>query len=329
MKLIEPQKIFDKHGRPLEYLRLSVTDRCNLRCFYCMPSEKMQFMPRAELLSYEEMVELVAYFTELGVKKLRITGGEPFVRKDLIGFLSELRKTQAQLDIRITSNGVLLGKYLQELKQLEISKINLSLDTLEPGRFLRITGRDDFDKVFKCLMSLLEAEFEVKLNCVLMKGVNDSDINSFLGLAKEFPIEVRFIEEMPFNGLGAQRGFISQDEIRDLIRAHIGGQEYVRLEDSDSSFSAQPDDFQGRVGIIPAFSRSFCGQCNRIRLSANGQIKTCLFGKDQLNLKDMLRSGWEKDRIMEEIIKAYQFRPKDGIEAEKNSELFSMSRIGG
>jgi GTP 3',8-cyclase len=317
----------------MEYLRLSVTDRCNLRCFYCMPSNDMKFLPRKELLSYEELEALVQSFVGLGINKIRITGGEPFLRKDLMDFLGFLRSDFPQLKLAITSNGVLLGKYFDQLLDLNINQINLSLDTLDPGKFLRITGSDRFDVVFKTLFDLLEKDFSVKLNCVVMKGVNDEEIISFAELTKDFPISVRFIEEMPFNGLGNQRGFMNHIEIRKVLTNRFGKLDFKAVEMRSPSLDSKINGYQGSIGIIPAYTRSFCGQCNRIRVSATGKIKTCLYGNDTLDLRELVRSGVRGEEIKSRIISVFKGRPKDGHTAEKKmtgkSSWSSMSEIGG
>ncbi len=293
-----------------------------------MPSEKMKFLPKNELLTFEELGLLVRKFIDLGVSKIRITGGEPFVRKDLIYFLKDLRKNHPDVTLAITSNGVLLGKYLNDLRSIGIEQINLSLDTLDPGRFLRITARDDFEKVQKCLFDLIESGFKTKVNFVVMKGVNDDEIIPFSELAKDFPVQVRFIEEMPFNGLGKQRGFIDHEAIKDTLRSHWGSMDFNDHEIGSSSFNTSPIGFQGSIGVIPAFTRTFCGSCNRIRISAIGRVKTCLYGKDELDLRYLLRNGKEAE-IERAINQSYSKRPENGLEAEKHTKLTSMSLIGG
>ncbi len=321
-------RIVDSFGRPLEYLRLSVTDRCNLRCFYCMPDERMKFLPKKELLSYEELGFVVHELVELGIKKLRITGGEPFVRQDMMGFLTGIVDSHPELELGITSNGVLLGRHIKELKALGIQKINLSLDSFDPSRFLRITARDDFQKVYACLLDLIESGFQVKINCVVMKGVNDHEIPDFAEFARTFPVSIRFIEEMPFNGHGKQRGFLSYDQIKAILEEKYGILDLRQSETSSSSFDFAPSGFEGSIGIIPAYTRSFCGSCNRIRISATGQMKNCLYGKNVLDLRELIRSG-RREEIKQMIINKYKVKEENGVQAEKGSELVSMSMIGG
>ncbi len=321
-------RIVDSFGRPLEYLRLSVTDRCNLRCFYCMPDERMKFLPKKELLSYEELGFVINELVGLGIKKLRITGGEPFVRRNMIGFLKGIVESHPELELGITSNGVLLGKHIKELKAIGIQKINLSLDSFDPSRFLRITARDDFQKVYGCLLDLIESGFQVKINCVVMKGVNDHEIPDFAEFARTFPVSIRFIEEMPFNGHGKQRGFLSYGQIKSILEEKYGTLDLQQAEISSSSFDFAPSGFEGSIGIIPAYTRSFCGSCNRIRISATGQMKTCLYGKNVLDLRGLIRSG-KREEIKHMIINKYKVKEENGLQAEKGSELVSMSMIGG
>src|SRR5690606_40602271 len=192
--------LIDPYGRQLNYLRLSVTDRCNFRCYYCMPEEGMNFVERKDLLSYEELEQLTRLFVDLGVNKIRITGGEPFVRRGIMDFLSTLSTIDGLQQITVTSNGTLSEAHRKQLKSLGILKINISMDSLDRQRFFEMTRRDRFDEVYGCVLELMAAGFEVKLNCVVADGQNISDIVPFIELTKNYPLSVRFLEEMPFNG---------------------------------------------------------------------------------------------------------------------------------
>lgn len=331
-------KLVDDHGRTLNYLRLSVTDRCNFRCYYCMPEEGIDFAAKKDLLSFEEMLFLTDIFCELGISKIRITGGEPFVRNGIIPFLDKLSATPGLEEITLTSNGSLHSKYVNFLAERGIRKINISLDSLERERFFRITRRDEFDAVFTGIFSLLEAGFQVKLNCVVAEGKNIDDIIPFIELTRDNPIAVRFLEEMPFNG--SNQFDIPVWNHRDIYR-HIAGHyphvQKLESEITSTSVNYQIPGYTGSFGIIPSFSRTFCGTCNRIRLSATGEMRTCLYGPPAANLRDLIRSGASKTDIEQEIIFAVQHRERDGFEAEAlsnrqnhdNGIHTSMSVLGG
>ena len=192
--------LVDNHGRKISYMRLAVTDRCNLRCFYCMPEEGLDWLSRTELMSYEEMLRMCQLMVQMGIEKIRITGGEPFVRKDIMQLLSRIADIDGLKDITITTNGVLTAPHISDLKALGVKSINLSLDTLNAGRFFAITRRDEFAAVMNTLDELLKHDFEVKINAVVMDGKNTQDIAPMVALTKDLPVSVRFIEEMPFNG---------------------------------------------------------------------------------------------------------------------------------
>ena len=195
--------LYDNHGRLVNYLRLAVTDRCNLRCFYCMPEHGVEFLKRSEVLSFEEMERMIRVMADMGIDKVRITGGEPFLRKGLMQFLRALRAIKGIKEIHITTNGTLTFPHLAELKELNISSVNLSLDTLDPKRFYEITRRDVFPEVMKTLHGLLDYRIPLKINAVVMQGKNEADIRPLVELTRHLPVGVRFIEEMPFNGTGS------------------------------------------------------------------------------------------------------------------------------
>lgn len=325
--------LVDKYGRQLNYLRLSVTDRCNLRCYYCMPEEGMKFVNREQLLSWDEMYLLTSLFTELGVSKIRITGGEPFVRNGIMPFLKNIHALEGMREINITTNATLTGKYIDELKALGIIKLNISLDSLDAKRFYNITRRDVFAEVYQTVLHLLNKDFDIKLNCVLSASKNTEDIIPFIELTKHHNLSVRFLEEMPFNG-GETFDTINWNH-KDIYR-HISRHydEIITLRNAPNSTSLNyaVSGYKGSFGIIPSFSRTFCGTCNRIRLSATGELRTCLYGAAAANLRDELRSGKGEEEIKQTIISAVQGRERDGFTAErKNIKSIhdSMSVLGG
>lgn len=324
-------KLIDKFGREINYLRLSVTDRCNLRCTYCMPERGLVFANRDNLLTYEELLRLVDILGTLGISKVRLTGGEPFVRSDFMYFLKELRTRKFLEKISITSNLTLIRPHLDELLELGIRDINVSLDAIDKQTFLEITRRDEYEKVYQALMQMIEKGFNIKINCVVMQGVNDNQVLPLLELAKDHPISVRFLEEMPFNGSGeARKEVMNYQEILSLISETHN---YSPLLDEASSTSRnyKIEGFSGSFGIIPSFSRTFCGDCNRLRLAATGEVRTCLYGGDQLSLRDLLRSGASEDEMKEVLIQAVGDKSKDGFAAssENKEEYISMTKLGG
>lgn len=327
----------DKYGRQIDYLRLGVTDRCNFRCTYCMPTEKMKFLPRNELLSYEESLHLVKVFSELGVNKVRLTGGEPFVRKNFIYFLEKLSLIKGIDAINITTNGAVLKPFIPALKEMGINGINLSLDTLDQEKFFKVTRRDELGKVLDALDTLMEFNIPTKINCVLMGDENIEDIIPLVNLGKDKPVSIRFIEEMPFNGNGVIQHEIDWDYkkiVKHILSVYPNA---VRLTDSKNttSYNYRIPDFKGSFGVIPAFSRTICGACNRIRMTATGTIKTCLYDKGIFNIKDLLRAGATDDQIKSAIMDAVSHKHETGFEAEKEKfrqdggDFESMSIIGG
>ena len=325
--------LFDNHGREMSYLRLAVTDRCNLRCTYCMPAEGIAYLPEKKLLSWEEMLRIVHVLNQLGIRKVRITGGEPFVRPGLMDFLQELAKIE-NLEICLTTNGVLLENHLDSLLNLGIKNVNLSLDSLDSERFFKITRRNDFDQVYRNLMRMIEANFRVKLNAVVMHGMNEMDILPLVNFTEKHPVSVRFIEEMPFNGSGLveEKLFWDYRRILSHIKTEFPHIEEVPMAYGETSKNYHVPGFMGDVGIIAAFSRTFCGSCNRIRVTSLGQVKTCLYDDGVFDLKEYLRLGVSDEDLKNTMIKIFGERPKDGFEAENNRKGVineSMTSIGG
>lgn len=269
--------IYDSYGRKIDYVRLSITDRCNLRCTYCMPQD-IVFAPKNELLTYEEMLFILKVLREKGIEKVRLTGGEPLARKDIMFFLREL-STYGFKEITLTTNGVLVGDYLEELKELGITRINLSLDTLDKEKFHKITRRNDFDKVWDALEKMISIGMDVRINAVLMDGINSDEIIKLSNLSLEKPIGVRFIEEMPFDGKSTEKtkSFIDYKEILKTLNATYPNLEKIQDAESSTSMNYRVPGSPGTIGIIPAYSRTFCGSCNRIRLTSFGELKTCLY----------------------------------------------------
>ena len=328
--------LIDNHGRQINYLRLAVTDKCNLRCFYCMPAEGLNWIPKKELFTYEEMLQLCTLLAKMGIEKVRITGGEPFIRKDIMQFLDSLSKIDEIKQITITTNGVLTAPHVPELKKIGVHSVNLSIDTLDRKRFAAITRRDELPAVLETLDALLLHGIETKLNAVVMAEKNIEDIIPLVTLTKTLPVGVRFIEEMPFNGEGIHLNSLAWDHVRilDLIKETFPDIKKIPDPPFSTSYNYHIPGHKGTVGIIAAYSRSFCGTCNRIRITPQGEMNTCLYGGGVLNLKDIMREGKDDSYLQKMILDALGHRYVDGWAAEKARHESapvheSMATIGG
>jgi molybdenum cofactor biosynthesis protein A len=328
--------LLDNHGRRITYLRLAVTDRCNLRCFYCMPEDGLNWLSRTELMTYEEMLRVCELLVKMGIEKIRITGGEPFVRKDIMQLLTALSKLDGLKELSLTTNGVLTAPHVAELKAIGVRSVNLSLDTLDAGRFFAITRRDEFANVMDTMHELLKHDREVKINAVVMAGKNTQDIIPLVQLTKDLPVSVRFIEEMPFNGDGHSYSGALWDYVRifDEIRSVYPDIQKVPDPQYSTAYNYQIPGHVGSIGIIAAYSRTFCGTCNRIRITPQGTLKNCLYDDGVLNIKDLMREGKSNTAIVDALHLAFNSREKDGWAAERkrmeNPNFHeSMATIGG
>lgn len=325
----------DSFGRKINYLRLAVIDRCNLRCTYCMPESGLAWIPQEDLMTPGEMLRLCRLFTEMGVGKIRITGGEPFMRKDLLPLLENISHLPGLQELTLTTNGLLTQPFIPEMKTLGIRSVNISLDTLDEGRFFRITRRNGLDKVLGTIHTLLAHRIKVKINCVVMDRQNTEDIIPLVSLAERLPVDIRFIEEMPFNGT---KDPVSLKWDFPHILEHIKREfpDIAKIPDPEysTSYNYRVPGFRGNIGIIAAHTRSFCGSCNRLRLTPSGILRTCLYESSGKNMKTELRAAKSDDELKEIIFRAVQKKPKDGREAEKIStptrQVYeSMATIGG
>ena len=328
------QQLVDNFGRQISYLRLAITDRCNLRCQYCMPAHGIDIVDREELLTYKEMYRITRVLSELGVNKVRLTGGEPFVRKDFMSFLEMLDFNDLLDEINITTNGVLISKHLEQIEKLKVKSINLSLDSLNREKFKTITRRDQFDKVYEALEQLENSKLNLKLNVVVQSGINTDEIIDFVELTKTRNIAVRFIEEMPFNGVGQKETneVWNYNKILSEINREFPSTEKLKDKKSSTSMNFKVENHKGTFGIIPAFTRTICSDCNRIRITATGMFKNCLFDDGVFNIREFMRNGASNDELKDLFLKLVAKKPKDGFVAEANrgtdvSE--SMSTIGG
>ncbi len=332
--------LVDQFSRTISYLRLSVTDQCNLRCQYCMPkeqqgaiAEKRQFLPHSELLTYEELLRVVRCAASLGMTKLRLTGGEPLLRRDILYFVEELTRIEGVKQIRLTTNGVLLEKNAARLFQLGVRKLNVSLDTLQPAKFHKITGFDFFHQVWSALESALSLGFSIKLNVVAMRGINDDEFIDFARLAVKYPVQVRFIEFMPAGDAGSwqQKRFIA---VADIIKkigvlGELIPQQAQAQAGPAQMFSLHTDmGLTGRVGFISPISHHFCDRCNRLRLTAEGRLRACLLKDEERDLKALIRGNASDADIVAAIRNTIENKPK-GHELHSTEDVLRRNRYGG
>ena len=287
-------------------------------------------------MTYEEMLRLCELLVKMGIEKIRITGGEPFVRKDLMLFLEALSKIDGLNELTITTNGVLTAPLVPELKKLGIRSVNLSLDTLDANRFFTITHRDEFGKVMHTLDELLKHDIKVKINAVVMDGKNIQDIIPMVQMTKDVPVSVRFIEEMPFNGDGHVYSGLKWDYMRilDEIKKHFPNIKKLEDKPASTSYNYHIPGHKGDIGVIAAYSRTFCGTCNRIRVTPDGVLKTCLYDGGVMNIRDVMRANVSDEELQTKLLDAFGNRPKDGREAEQKRNVNdpaheSMATIGG
>ena len=329
------KEMVDNNNRKINYLRLSITDRCNLRCTYCMPENGVNFQPHNEILSYEEMLHIVRLAILRGIRKVRLTGGEPLIRKGFIDFLQKLHDIEGLEEITLTTNGVLLKELANDIKACGIQRLNVSLDTLKPERFLKITGRDYFDRVWEGILEAEQLGFApIKINVVAIKGFNDDEIPDFARLTLEKPFHVRFIEIMPIgeDNSWSQDKFISQEDILDKIKT-VGDLKPIHRRHSLDGPARRfiLDKGKGELGVIGSLSNHFCNICNRLRLTADGQLRSCLFSDKEFDIKSLLRNGKGDPAILELIETAIKEKPKNHGNkyiGHKNCTRH-MSTIGG
>jgi cyclic pyranopterin phosphate synthase len=294
------QPLIDSFGRVHNNLRISVTDRCNIRCVYCMP-ESVQFLPRESLLSFEEIVRFVRVATTLGVDKIRLTGGEPLVRRDLPRLVVMIAAIPGVKDVGLTTNGILLAPMARALRDAGLKRINVSLDTLDPKRFEELTRRTGFEQVIEGILAAKEAGFEpVKVNAVAIKGFTEHDVVPLGRFAREHGLELRFIEYMPLDAVDRweRDKVLFAAEILDLLTRGIGP--LAPAPDQDPRAPAADYDYLdggGRVGLIASVSRPFCASCNRVRLTAEGKLRNCLFALDETDVRALLRGDATDDQI--------------------------------
>lgn len=328
--------LIDGFGRSIDYLRVSVTDRCNFRCVYCMPHDGVQFMPREELLTYDELERIIGVFVNLGIEKIRITGGEPTVRKDIV----ELVRRIGSLPLRsyaMTTNGYLLDELAEPLRAAGLQRLNISLDTMHRDRFQKMARFDGYEKTWRGIRKAADLGFApIKLNMVVLRGINDDEIFDFVELARERSWHVRFIEYMPSSGdLG--NTFDASHIIRTDELKRIVSQKYALIPITEAVQSGPAkmhtiEGFAGKIGFIDPYAEHFCAACNRIRLTALGKLKWCLFSNEGLDIKSFIRSGksdaeleaWIRERIVRDKPEHHPIAISDMIRANT-----VFSQVGG
>lgn len=342
----------DAYGRKIEYLRISLTDKCNLRCKYCMPAEGIGLMKHSEVLTLEEICRTARVLTEMGVCRIRLTGGEPLVRRGIVGLMQSLQELPAHPELAMTTNGVLLADRLEELVSVGLQSVNISLDTRNRDVYRELTGTDGYEAVERSIDLALQMGLPVKLNCVPIRGINDGELADLAEYARDRKIDVRFIELMPMGCAREYRG-VSESEILEMLEKRFGEAETLTEQGADAnniSGNAMDSDvpigtadhrgparyvhfrgFQGRVGFISPLSHAFCSECNRLRLTVDGRLKLCLYYPEGLDVKQLLRSGCTDEELMTSIRGIIMQKPErhEFCETKSAKERRSMYEIGG
>ena len=326
------KQLIDPFGRKIEYLRISVTDRCDLRCSYCM-SEDVEFLPRQDILSFEEILRLAESFAQLGVTKIRITGGEPLMRKKLPELITGIKAIEGIEEVVITTNGTLLTQYAKPLYEAGLSRLNISLDTLIPDRFKQLTRRDRLQAVLDGINEAKKYPFDsIKLNAVVMKGMNDDEIISLTDYAIDNEIDITFIEEMPLGEVGYDRSvtFLSSADIKAVIEGKYPLKTSSYKTGGPAVYSSI-ENKKTRIGFISPHSNNFCSDCNRVRITAVGRLLLCLGNENSQDLRTMMRAGCSDEKLMQNLISSLQLKPEkhDFDLAEEVQILRFMSHTCG
>jgi len=332
----------DRFGRTFDYVRIAITEKCNLRCTYCMPEEGIDFQGKEKILDGEEVMRIIGVLARMGVKKVRFTGGEPLVRKDIVELVAGAVATPGIKAVHVTTNGLLFDRYAQRLLDAGLTGVNISLDTMDAEKFVTITRREGLEKVIDSIKLAQDMGFpRVKVNVVLMSGFNESELRAFTDLTIDNRVTVRFIEFMPFDGhqIWENGGhFASAESLVKQIESFYPG-----IKDAEGTRTEhhifQAPGHLGKIAVIPAFTRSLCGNCSRIRVTADGNVRNCLYSDKEYSLRDLIRAGGTDDEIVAVFRKAFAEKEKDGFESKKASSAqqvsvndigrVSMTQIGG
>jgi len=326
-------RLIDSYNRHLNYLRISITDWCNLRCIYCQPPDQITKLGHDDILRYEEILRIARVAVAMGITKIRVTGGEPLIRKGVTGFLKELAALKGLQDLSLTTNGVPLANNLAALRDAGVHRINVSLDTLDRKKFHEITGRDQFERVWKGILKAHEMGFQpIKINAVALRGINEDELCDLARLSYEYPFHIRFIEHMPIGTaeFGATVPLLTP-EIKTRLES-IGN--LIPVSRSQQDGPAQRYRFEGakgEVGFISAMSRHFCNRCNRLRLTAAGNLRPCLLSDYEIDIKTALRQGASEEALAEIFLTAIRHKPSDHHLATRHPQAVGgqMSKIGG
>ena len=332
----------DQFGRTFDYVRIAVTEKCNLRCTYCMPEEGVDFKRGEQILQADEIIRVIGALARMGIKKVRFTGGEPLVRKDIVKLVSGAANTPGIKSVHLTTNGILFSRYAKNLLAAGLTGVNVSLDSLDADKFQRITRRTGVEKVLDSIRLALGLGFpRVKVNVVLMRGFNEDELPAFCELTKDLAVTVRFIEFMPFDAhqiWESGEHFASAENMVAQMKTL-----YPDIMDSSGTRTEhhifQVPGYAGKIAVIPAFTRSLCGNCSRIRLTADGRIRNCLYSDEEYDVKSVVRSTEGDEEIIETFRQAFAEKARDGFEAKKRSAVkrvniadigrVSMTQIGG
>ncbi len=332
----------DRFGRTFDYVRIAVTEKCNLRCTYCMPEEGVDFQGKEKILQGDEVLRIIGILGRMGIKKVRFTGGEPLVRKDIVELVAGAAATPGIKAVHLTTNGLLFDRYAQKLRDAGLTGVNISLDTMDAEKFVRITRREGLEKVKDSIQLALDMGFpRVKVNVVLMRGFNEGELRTFTDLAIDQRLTVRFIEFMPFDGhqIWESGGHFASAE--SLVKQIEGFYPGIKLAEGTRTehHIFQGEGHVGKIAVIPAFTRSLCGNCSRIRVTADGNIRNCLYSDKEFSLREMIRQGGTDDEIVSVFRQAFDEKEEDGFESKKASSeqqvsvnsigRSSMTQIGG
>ncbi len=327
----EPPTLTDDFQRKIDYVRLAVTADCNLRCSYCMREEHEEHTSRADQLSTEEIHTIINVLAEQGITKLRLTGGEPLLQHDIVEIVRRAKQQPNIQTVNLTTNGLLLDKLLAKLIDAGLDSINVSIDTLRRDRYKTITRRDEFERAKSNFTMLLESNMvPVKLNVVVIKRINSDELEDFVALTRDYPLIVRFIELQPFddNQIWRTGQFFGADKIQEMLTTLYPEMQILKSS-ATQNFTFSLPNHQGQVAIIPAYTRNFCHDCNKIRITSTGKIISCLYGKEGIELLPLLRSGASNEAIAALFRKAVALKPENGKHAASNGVRTSMSEIGG
>lgn len=332
----------DTFGRTFDYVRIALTEKCNLRCTYCMPEEGVDFKNGEQILSADETLRVIDVLARMGVRKVRFTGGEPLVRKDIVQLVEGAVNTPGVQSVHMTTNGIIFPKYAKQLRDAGLTGVNISLDTTDADKFMRITRRKGEDKVLESIHTALDLGFpRVKVNTVVMRGFNDDELDNFCEMTKDHNVTVRFIEFMPFDAhqiWETGEHFLSAETMIRHLKARYPDIELASGTRTEHHIFQVPG-YQGKIAIIPAFTRSLCGNCSRIRLTADGGIRNCLYSDQEFTLMELLRGGCTDEDIVAKFRRAFKEKAKDGFESRKKAAMkestikfegrSSMTQIGG